>query len=173
LANAALVLAGPAPPPLPRRPRPPSHVVLWIMDSLRADKVKPFAPGARPDVPSFAAQAARGTIFTAAWAQGNESRASHAAIWTALYAANHQRVAAGAALDPKWVTLGTAMKSAGLYTSGATGNGYIAERWGFGAGWDTFRNTIHDEGSTRGDAILKVGLDSVAAEPKRSFFLYL
>src|SRR5262249_3664156 len=61
----------------------------------------------------------------------------------------------------------------GLYTSGATGNGYIAERWGFGAGWDTFRNTIHDEGSTRGDAILKVGLDSVAAEPKRSFFLYL
>jgi arylsulfatase A-like enzyme len=143
------------------------------MDALRADKLRPFWPTARPEAPSFAALAEKGTRFTSAWAQGNESRSSHASIWTGLYPANHGMVAPGTALDPRWVTLGPAMKSAGLATSGVTANGYVADRWGFGAGWDQFRNNIHQEGSTRGDEILQAGLDSLAAEPKRPWFLYL
>jgi arylsulfatase A-like enzyme len=172
LTSAALVIPGAPPAPL-KRARRPSHVVLWIMDSLRADKLRPFAPAARPEAPAFQALAARGTLFTSAWAQGNESRASHASIWTGLYPANHRMIEPGVALDPRWVTLGTAMKSAGLQTSGATANGYVTERWGFGAGWDHFRNNIHDEGSTRGDEILKIGIDSLAAEPRSPWFLYL
>ena len=168
LSSAALALPGPT--ALVQRRQRPRNIVLWIMDSLRADKVNPLVAGARPEVPGFAALAEKGVVFTNATAQGNESRASYASIWTSLYPANHGMIDGEATLDPRLASLGPAMKSAGLTTAGATGNGYIAARWGFiGDGWDSFMNRIHDEGSTRGDDLLAAGL-AAANDP---FFLYL
>ena len=170
----AAALALPGPRLLAQHRTRPANIVLWVMDSLRADKVRAFAAGARPETPSFAALAERGVRFTAAYAPGNESRESYGSIWTGVYPASHGMTVPGQALDPALVTLAPAMRSAGLQTVGATGNGYVAARWGFGAGWDAFTNRIHDEGSTEGDEILGAGLSSLSAlEPGRPFFLYL
>jgi arylsulfatase A-like enzyme len=170
LAAAGLALPGPA--ATVAKKKRPKNLVLWVMDSLRADKLKPWSPAARPDAPSFTALAARGTVFASAVAQGNESRASYGSIWTSLYPKNHGMTVAGVALDPRFVTLPAAMKSAGLATTGATANGYVAARWGFGTGWDHFTNRIHEDGSTRGDELLAAGLDALG-DPHVPFFLYL
>jgi hypothetical protein len=55
LTGAALAVPGAA--PTVQKPKKPRHVVFWIMDSLRADRVKPFFPAARPEVPTFTALA--------------------------------------------------------------------------------------------------------------------
>jgi arylsulfatase A-like enzyme len=166
-------LAVPGPAPTVSKPRQPKYVVFWIMDSLRADRVKPFFPKARPEVPEFEKLAGVGTIFRNTYVQGNESRASHASIWSSLYVGVHRMIPGGVkTLEAKWTTLDEAMKSAGLWTSGVSGNGYIVKRMGFGDAWDAYRNHIHDGGGVRGEDILKYALKSVEAR-KEPWFLYL
>ncbi|MBI4508576.1 MAG: sulfatase [Deltaproteobacteria bacterium] len=171
LTNASLAVPGPA--PQVKRPNKPRHVILWIMDSLRADRVKPFFSEARPVVPNFERLAKTAAIFRNTYVQGNESRASHASIWSAVYPANHQMIRDGNTLGAKWTTLGEAMKGAGLYTSGVSANGYIIKRWGFGDGWDAYRNHIHDGGGVRGEDVMKLALESIQAKKDQPFFLYM
>ncbi|HKA89248.1 MAG TPA: sulfatase [Haliangiales bacterium] len=172
LTGAALALAGPA-PAVPKPARRPRHIVLWVMDSLRADRVRPWTPHARPDAPTFEALARTSTVFTAAYAQGNESRGSYASIWTSLYPAVHGMIEAGAHIEDRWVTLGEAMQAAGFYTAGVTANGYVAAYWGFGVGWDMYANHIHLERGLRGEDVLAAGLAALQRERARPVFLYL
>jgi len=174
LTTAALAI--PTPAPTVAKPKKPKYVVLWIMDSLRADRVKPFFAKARPEVPVMTGLTSKATFFRNTYVQGNESRSSHASIWSAVYAVNHRMITAGAKLDAaKWVTLGEAMKGAGYATSGVSCNGYIIGKWGFGEGWDQYRNNIHDGGGVRGADILKYGIASVEklVAAKTDFFLYM
>ncbi|MFH0901295.1 MAG: sulfatase-like hydrolase/transferase [Pseudomonadota bacterium] len=170
-ANAALAVPGTA--PVVSRPKKPKHIVFWIMDSLRADRVKTFNPGARPEVPSFEKLAKVATQFLNTYVQGNESRSSHASIWSSLYPVNHQMIRDGATLASSLTTLGEAMKSAGLKTFGATANGYISKRWGFGDGWDIYRNNIHEGGGVRGEDVLRYALQFVEGKLESPTFLYI
>ena len=169
-----LVLPGAA--PVVKRDGKPKNVILVIQDSLRADRVKPFWPKARPDVPNWEILAKTGTIFRNTYVQGNESRASHAAIWSGLYAVNHKMIVDGAKLDAaRWETLGEVMKKAGFATHGESANGYIIAKWGFGEGWDSYQNHIHDGGGVRGDQVQELGL-KVAEKLNtkgKPWFLYL
>lgn len=49
----------------------------------------------------------------------------------------------------KWTTLGEAVKKAGFNTHGESANGYIIAKWGFGEGWDSYQNHIHDGGGVK------------------------
>jgi arylsulfatase A-like enzyme len=171
LAAAGLVVPGPA-PQVQRGPAP-RHVILWIMDSLRADRVRTFIDGARPEVPTFDRLAATSAVFAQTYVQGNESRASHASIWSSLYPIRHQMITAKAKLDDKWVTVDEVMKQAGMFTSGLSGNGYVISRWGFGTKWDKYRNTIHEGGGVTAAEIVGLGLASVEPKVKEPWFLYL
>jgi arylsulfatase A-like enzyme len=171
LSGGALAVPGAA--PVVAKPKKPRYVVFWIMDSLRADRVKPFFPEARPEVPTFDRLVGTAAIFRNTYVQGNESRASHASIWTSLYVGLHRYIPGGAkGVEAKWTTLDEAMKSAGLWLSGVSGNGYITKKHGFGDKWDAYRNHIHDGGGVRGEDILKYAVQSVDGK-KEPWFLYL
>jgi arylsulfatase A-like enzyme len=64
---------------------PPKYVVLWLMSGLRADRVRPFAPWARPEAPGFERLAQTGMAFSPTWTQSPSSRAARAALWTGRY----------------------------------------------------------------------------------------
>ncbi|WP_428262437.1 sulfatase-like hydrolase/transferase [Haliangium sp.] len=70
--------------PAPARPAP-KHVIVWIMSGLRADRLRPFAPYARPEVPGFERLAAGGLGFAATWTQAPTTTAARAALWTGRY----------------------------------------------------------------------------------------
>ncbi|MFZ4735313.1 MAG: sulfatase [Bradymonadia bacterium] len=175
LARSGLAVPGAAPvvTPVAERKRP-KNIVFWIMDSLRADRVKPFWPAARPDVPVFEARQKDSAVFRNTYVQGNESRASHASIWSSQYPINHQMIVDGRKLDAaRWFTLGEAMKKNGFFTSGVSSNGYIIAKWGFGEGWDKYRNHIHEGGGVKGENILDFGFKSLDGKTANPFFLYL
>ena len=166
-------LAQPGAAPTVSKDARPKNVILMIQDSLRADRVKPFWPPARPDVPNWEKLATEGTIFRNTYVQGNESRASHASIWSSQYAGNHKMIVDGAHLDAKWVTIGEAMKAAGFRTHGESANGYIIAKWGFGDGWDSYQNHIHQGGGVHGNQVLDLGLKAIEPKKDSPYFLYL
>ena len=170
LGNAALVVPGKE-PAFERGPAP-KHVVLWIMDSLRADRVKPFNPKARPDTPTFEKLAESSAMFMQTYVQGNESRVSHASIWSSLYPVKHDMLSPKAKLDSKWTTIDEVAHAAGMFTSGVSANGYVALKWGFGTAWDKYRNHIHEGGGLKGEDVYAKAIESVTGKTG-PWFLYL
>jgi arylsulfatase A-like enzyme len=171
LQDAALVTPGAA--KKVERPKAPKYMVLWVMDTLRADKLRVIKPDAKPEIPVFEELATTGTVFASAYSQGNESRAGHASIWTSLYPVNHRMIGGKAHLAPSLITLDEAMKSAGFFTSGVSCNGYITDSWGFGSTWDKYRNHIHDGGGVGGADVMGAAIKSVKEKTDKPFFLYI
>ncbi len=171
LTNAALVVAGEA--PKPARGTPPKYVVMFVMDSLRADRVRVFTPGARPEVPTWEKLAETSAVFLQHYVQGNESRVSHASLWSSLYPIKHSMIGASEKLDPKWTTIDEVAKAGGKFVAGASANGYVdPKRWGFGTQWDAFSNHIHEALGLKAEDIMAKGIKFVG-EKKEPWFLYL
>ncbi len=149
LADPAITIAGPAPAPAPAGAAP-QLVILWVMDALRADRVRPFTPGARAEVPAFEALARTGAVFRQYYVVGNESQTSHATVWTGTYPAVHNVRLAGEGgnwkIPDRLPVLGELMKRAGLATVGITGNGFVTASGGYARGFDEFRNMMREQG---------------------------
>ncbi len=170
LSDAALVVPGSVPEI--KRGQPPKYIVFWIMDSLRADRVKIFNPRARPEVPVFERLAKSSAVFLQHYVQGNESRVSHASAWSSLYPVKHNMISRRARLAAKWTTIDEVVRSAGMFTSGVSANGYVAKKWGFGAAWNRYRNHIHEGGGLRGKHVFGKAIASIAGVSK-PWFLYI
>jgi arylsulfatase A-like enzyme len=171
LASAALVVPGAA--AQVKRGPAPKFVVLWVMDSLRADRVRTIiGESARPEVPVMDELAGSAAVFTQHYVQGNETKCSHASLWTSLYPVNHKMIPPNSKIDPKWVTVDEVGKSAGMTTSGVSANGYITPDRGFGEKWDKYRNHIHQGGGLTAENVLTKGIESLS-EPTSPWMLYL
>jgi hypothetical protein len=159
--------------PTVQRPSRPRNVVFWMTDSTRADKYKAFNPRTRVETPVMEEFARRATLFKVAYVQGNESRVSHASLWTSMYPAQHHFIAEKAKLNPQFITLAEAIKPSGLYTAGFMANGFIDAFWGFAEGFDLLHNHIHEGGGLRAEDLVKAAKGFLATRGQRPFFLYL
>ncbi|MEZ4404501.1 MAG: Tex-like N-terminal domain-containing protein [Kofleriaceae bacterium] len=141
-------VAAPAPGPAAR------YVVLWIMDALRADRVRPFQPGARAEVPNLEALAQTSAVFRQYYVHGNESQTSHASLWTSTYPAIHnvrQAGVGGSWRIPRGLpVLGELVAAAGLTPIAVTGNGFVTNLGGYGRGFEEFRNMMREKGVVNG-----------------------
>jgi arylsulfatase A-like enzyme len=166
-------LADGAPEPKVAYPQRPKNVIIWLTDSTRADKFRIYNPKTRVETAVMDGFAKRATVFKVGYVQGNESRVSHASLFTALYPAQHKFISEKAKLNPQFVTLPEAVKPTGRSTVGFMGNGFIDAFWGFGDGWDLLKNHIHDGGGLRAADLRQAAqgwLDKNIAKP---FMLYI
>jgi arylsulfatase A-like enzyme len=170
LAEAALVVPGAE--ATVAKGEAPSYIVMIIMDSLRADRLKPFNSKARPEAPTFEKLAETSALFQTAYVQGNESRVSHSSIWTSLYPINHGNLGEKDKLDTRWTTIDEVAKAARMYVAGVSGNGYIRPAKGYGTAWDRYSNHIEEELGLKGADIFEKGLKWVETK-KEPWFLYL
>lgn len=178
-------LAIPGAPSAAATPGPPArYVVLWIMDALRADRVRVFQPGARAEVPHLEALAATSAVFRQYYVHGNESQTSHASLWTGTYPAIHNVRQAGDGgswrIPRELPVLGELVRDAGLAPVAVTGNGFVTDAAGYGRGFDEFRNLMRDKmgdehyiiGTIYGATLLAQVLERIearAAEPHLMF----
>ena len=151
----------------------PKNVIVWLTDSTRADKYRIYNPKTRVETPVMDAWAKTSTVFKVGYVQGNESRVSHASLFTSLYPAQHKFIAEKAKLNPAFVTLPEAIKTTGRFTAGFMGNGFIDAFWGFGEGWDLLKNHIHDGGGLKAEDLRKAAEGFLAQKGQNSFFLYI
>jgi arylsulfatase A-like enzyme len=171
LTNASLVVPGTAPEI--KRGAPPKNVVFIIMDSLRADRVRPWNAKARPETPNFDKLAESSTVFLNNYVQGNESQVSHAAMWTSMYLAKHKAPNMKDTLADKFVTIDEVAKKAGKFVAGVSANGYIRPKRGYGSAWDKFVNHIESSMGLKGIDILEKGLSFITPKKDQPWFLYL
>ena len=120
------------------------HIFVWMVDTLRADKLRPYNAKSRVATPNYDAFAADATRF--AWAQvpGTWSLPSHASLLTGVYPTVHRATAHEAKLSRDVPFVAEEMKKAGFKTAMFSSNGYISSKWGFDRGWDVNRNFIRE-----------------------------
>jgi arylsulfatase A-like enzyme len=151
----------------------PKNIVFWMTDDTRSDKYRVYNPKTRVETPVLDAFVKRATLFKVAYVQGNESRVSHASLWTGMYPAQHHFISEKAKLDPNFVTLAEVVKPSGLYTAGFMANGFIDAFWGFAEGWDTLHNAIHEGGGLKAEDLVKSAKTFFTQHGKNPFFVYL
>ena len=171
ITTAALTVPGAA--PVKAAIKAPKRIIIWLTDNTRADKVGTFNPTARAKTPVMDGLAKTGVVFANAYANGNESRLSHASLWTAMYPAAHGMISSTAVLQARHVTMAEAVEPSGLQRVGTSGNGYIIKRWGFGDGWDVFKNNLHQGGGLKGEDLVATALKLMEKRWDRPFFLYV
>jgi arylsulfatase A-like enzyme len=174
LEGAALVAAGPAPAARPAGATAPKNVLIWLVDSLRADRLKLYNPRSRVETPNLDKLAARGVVFQQHYVQGIESRSSHASLWSGLYPIQHRVITESAKLNTLLPTLAKNVRPSGRYCALRSANGFVNKGGGFGEGWHFMRNHIRDaEGGGVKAADFARHAVTFLEKTAKPFFLYL
>lgn len=159
--------------PVVKRGPAPRNVIFWMIDNLRADRLSLYNPRTRVETPVIEALGRAGTVFERSYIVGTESRVSHASIWTGVYPKQHDFIGPKARLSPAWTTMPEAIRATGRRTVAWTANGNISEFWGFGEGWDFFRNTLHKGGGLTAKDLADHAIAHIRTQGDKPFFLYL
>jgi hypothetical protein len=124
-------------------PRPAPLVVLYLIDTLRADHTSVYGYK-RDTTPRLSALARDGVVFEQAIAQASWTKPSVASILTSLPPHRHQVVQLGDALDVKLVTLAERLQLHGFTTGAAISNVVIyGKDTHFEQGFDFYQG-LHD-----------------------------
>jgi len=162
---------------VPARPKqdlePAKNVVVLVIDTLRADKLRPFNPKSRVQTPAIDRFASEGVIFELAQAPENWTKPSVASILTGLHPQTHQQKTGSAALPSSAELLSEHLKGEGFATGGFIANGYVSDRFGFDQGWDDYTNYIREEKSTEAKDVFEDAGNWIEAHKDQRFFAYI
>ena len=114
----------------------PKYVIFWLIDTLRADKLKFYnarnSNGRRKvKTPHLSALANESVVFEPFYVQGNESKASHASLFTGTYPVKHGVYTHKAKLPNELTTIAEMFKRLKYHTGGYVSNGYVSDRWNY------------------------------------------
>jgi len=149
------------------------HVFVWMVDTLRADKVHVYNPSTRVQTPNYDAFAADATRFEWAQVPGTWSLPSHASLLTGVYPPVHQAISADAKLSEDVAFIAEDMHKRGFKTAIFSSNGYVSTKWGFGRGWDVYRNFIRENLPNGADYLWRTAKHWVLQNRQKPEFVYL
>ncbi len=162
-------------PPAPKVPSEPAfdHLFVWMVDTLRSDKVRAYNPKTRVETPNYDAFAADATRFEWAQVPGTWSLPSHASLLTGVYPVNHKATTHESKLSRDVAFIAEDLKKKGFKTAIFSSNGYVSGKWGFERGWDAYRNFIRESLPNGADYLWKTGKTWVLQNQKKPSFAYL
>lgn len=126
----------PAPPPAVFGPGP-RCVVVVSLDCLRADRLHCYGNPVETS-PFLDRLAAEGTRFARATCPGNWTLPSHMSLFTGLYPHRHGVINGNCSLAAAAPHLVEPLRAAGWRTAAFTGGGYLAPRYGYERGFETY-----------------------------------
>ena len=156
---------------VPEEFEPPKYVVVWLIDTLRADYL-PIHFDTDVQAPNLERLADGGVSFETAYVQGTESRASHATLFTGKYPERHG-VMQGGTINPYLTILPHFFRDLDYATANLVANGYVSHLLNLDRGWDHYRNYVHEERAVDAETLLADGLTWIDERDGESFFLYL
>ena len=162
-------------PPQPEQAiEPAKNVVVVLVDTLRASKLKVFNPSSRVRTPVLDELAEQSAVFERAQSTENWTKPAVGAILTGLHPMDHAARTQGAVLSDEALMLSEHFKSEGFATGGFIANGYISDRFGFDQGWDRYKNYIREPGaSSEAEDVFREAGDWAVAHKDERFFLYV
>lgn len=171
LLHPAVITLDATPPPEVRRPR---NVLIYLIDTLRADRLSVYAPDTRVRTPGISRFARDATVMTRARSQENWTKPSVATLLSGLMPWEHTAYSDASAVPQSVQLLPQILHERGFTTAAFIANGYVSGRFGFRRGWDTWRNYIRERRSTRGEHVAADVLQWLDERPaEQPFFLYV
>lgn len=125
-------------PALAENPLGWTNVIVYIIDTLRADHVGSYGydPENSPNIDRIGEE---GAIFARTYAQAPWTKASSASILTSTYPTVHGAdTKFTGKLRPEVETLAEVMKANGYATCAYAANVWVDPKWGFGQGFDEY-----------------------------------
>ncbi len=161
------------PPEAEDAPEPAKNVVVLLIDTLRASKLKPWNPESRVRTPVIDRLAQEGTVFARAQSPENWTKPSCASILTGLYPATHGAKTSEARLPDEALTIAEHLKGNGFSTASFIANGYVSDRFGFDQGWDHYTNFIRESKDTDAANVFEEAGDWIEQHKDERFFVYV
>ncbi|MFW6050749.1 MAG: sulfatase [Myxococcota bacterium] len=158
------------------RPPPPAarNVLVYLVDTLRADKLRPYDPDTRVETPGFSRHARAAAVFERGTAPENWTKPSVATLLTSLMPWEHTATTGEAVLPASVRTLPQMLRDEGFFTGAFIANGFVSRKFGFHRGWHTFRNYIREGRRTPAEFVAADVLAWLDRRPQdRPFFLYV
>ena len=172
LTKGGLTLPGPA-ATWTRTAPVPKRVILYIIDTLRADRLKAWNPDSRVRTPVLDRLSREGAVYLQNYSQGNESYVSHAAIFTGEFPMTNGVYTGERKLHAQHLLVSEVVRAAGLRTGGFTSNGYIDVRNGYLQGWHTYVNALIQKKPYKAPGLLRQARSWVDDQGDRPYFLYV
>jgi arylsulfatase A-like enzyme len=162
-----------APPEVAARPGEVRNVVVLLIDTLRASKLRPYNPESRVRTPVLDRIAQRGVVFEQAQSPENWTKPSVASVLTGLSPITHGAKTDEARLPQSAELVSEAFDRAGFATGSFLANGYVSDRFGFDQGWDDYNNYIREGRSTEAADVFTQAGNFIEAHRNERFFVYI
>lgn len=133
--------------PQAKRPKTeaPKYVLVWIIDTLRADHLPLYNPKTDVKTPILDEWAKNeAVVFERTTCQGNSSLPTSASIFTSTYSPIHKMITDKARLPKDGAVFAEPFKQAGWATALYSSNGYVSNTWGFARGMEKEVNPIRE-----------------------------
>ena len=152
---------------------PAQNVVVLLIDTTRASKLRAFNPESRVQTPVLDRIAQAGTVFTRAQSPENWTKPSCASILTGLWPATHGAKTSEARLPDGALMLSEHLDANGFATASFIANGYVSDRFGFDQGWDHYTNFIREGKDTDASSVFSEAGDWIEQNKDGRFFVYI
>ncbi len=153
---------------------PAKNVIVFLVDTLRADKLRIYEKSSRVQTPALDKWAEGATRFTAAHTQENWTKPSVATLLSSTMPWQHNATTGDAVLPRRIATMSELLQKEGFYTGFFSANGYVSDKFGFGRGWHTYRNYIREGRKNPAQYVARDVMEWLDKRPKdKRFFLYV
>ncbi len=139
-----------------------SHVIVWVISSLRADR---FAQKKVP-TPAFSRFAREAIWFRNARTVAPAPGPSHVAIATGRYPE-------GKTIQKSATTLAERFRDAGFYTALISGNGFVNDEAGFARGFQVYKNPMRRRYPFNAKFLWQTARQVLAKNAREKTFLYI
>jgi choline-sulfatase len=167
---AVVTLDAPAPRARPRL----RNVLVYLTDTLRADKLRPYRPATRVRTPALDQWVRQAAVMLRGHSQENWTKPSVATLLSGLYPWEHGAFTEDAVVPGSVELLSERLGESGFHTGAFVANGFCSDRFGFRQGWGTFRNYIREGLRSQAQFVAADVLQWLDRRPAdRPFFLYV
>ena len=149
------------------------HIYVWMIDTLRADKVRAYNPKTNVQTPNYDAFAADATMFRWAQVPGTWSLPSQASMLTGVYPSVHRATEHESKINPQLPIAPEILKKGGFRTALFSSNGYVSSKWGFARGFDMDKNFIRENLPNGADNLWATAKKWILAAKDKPQFVYL
>ena len=150
------------------------NVIVLLIDTLRADKLKPYNSSTRVKTPGLDALVRAASVMTNARTQENWTKPSVATLLSSLLPWEHGATTDEAVVPNSVELMPEILRERGFYTGAFITNGYVSDKFGFKQGWHTYRNYIREGRPNRAQHVAADVLEWLDNRPQdQPFFLYV
>jgi choline-sulfatase len=154
--------------------RPAKNAIIYLVDTLRADKLRPYNPATRVRTPGLDRFVEAASTFVSAQTQENWTKPSVATLLSSLLPWEHTATGDTSVLPQSVELLPEILEDRGYHTGCFIANGYVSDRFGFRQGWATYRNYIREGRRTPAQYVTSDVIGWLDERPQdQPFFLYV